>query len=419
MTYEAAIKRLNLFSNYERISLTLKPAFSIDGELELLRRIGDPHMKYPCVHVAGTVGKGSVCIMLEAALREAGFKTGLYTSPHISDIRERITVRGKMISKKDFAAVFETLINIGGADFLRHTFFEVLTAMGFLHFAREGVDIAIIETGLGGRLDSTNVLSPLVSVITRIGLDHKAVLGGKIAEIASDKAGIIKPGAAVVALKQPRAAATVIESNAKAAGAPLLWAEKKKIVRSYVQFSGDSFYIENLSLAKKALDVLASSGFPVSDQQIERALKTAVFPCRMQRFEKSNGRGPISIILDAAHNPSAALALRFALESSVTSKNKKSILVAGMMKDKDANGFFREIAPIVKTAICVGIEMPRAYESADLAVIAKQRIESVRATNDISAALDTAMKIARRGDTIIVTGSFYIMHPALQWLKRR
>src|SRR5437016_3113003 len=197
----------------------------LDRMRELLRRLGDPHTQFRSVHVAGSKGKGSTCAMLESVLRHAGYRTGLFTSPHLTDVRERIQVNNQLISPEELISVAEIVrpaVEALEAEGQSPTFFEVTTALGFVHFARQAVEIAVVEVGLGGRFDSTNVLTPLVSVITSISLDHTAILGETVEQIAFEKAGIIKPGVPVVSGVTEPGPRAVIERVAKERGARLV-----------------------------------------------------------------------------------------------------------------------------------------------------------------------------------------------------
>ena len=422
LNYRATLTRLDDFSNFEKKAHLLKPVFSLDGELAILRGLGDPHAKYPCVHVAGTVGKGTVCQILDGALRSAGLRTGLYTSPHIKDIRERIRVNGKMITQKEFVSAYEAVVGRGRARPDEHTYFEALTAMAFLHFARHKVDIAVVETGLGGRLDSTNVCPPFLSVITRIGHDHTAVLGNTLAKIAGEKAGIIKPGAPVVALRQHHSVNRVIERTARRKKSVAFWADRKNIPTAIMDampegYQNNKFFIENLSIACAAVEALDGKGTRVAEKHLRKSVSTLNMPARMQWSTLHKSRGRVRMLVDAAHNPPAARALRHEIER--TAGDAPVTLVLAMMRDKDAAGFCRELAPAADAVFCADLPMPRAWSAGELATRAARHCRNTSTAPNVHAAMDAAFKHARPGHILCVTGSFYAVEFAEEWMKQR
>lgn len=409
-SYTEALSRLDDFSNFEKKAHLLKPVFSLQGERDILKRLGSPHLRYPCVHVAGTVGKGTVCYLLQGALRSAGYKTGLYTSPHIRDIRERIRVNNRLITRHEFAAAYEAVINKGRARPDVHTYFEALTAMAFQYFAEQNIDIAVIETGLGGRLDSTNVCAPFLSVITRIGHDHTAVLGRTLPSIAGEKAGIIKPGAPLVTLKQHYSVNRVFEGTCKKNKSQLHYSGAKDItdeaVASYPEsFRNVSFYRENLSIAKKAVETLRGLGFNAAGKHLEAAAHGMDLPARLERRTIETTHGPRQLFVDAAHNPPAARAL--AGELKKMPMKGRVIFVCAMMRDKDAAGFMRELAPLAATIVCADLSLPRAWPASELAKRASKYCADIKTAPNISSALELACKSARKQDTVCLTGSFY------------
>ena len=288
----------------------------LDRVRERLRRLGDPQKRLRCFHVAGTNGKGSVCAMLEAALRAGGYKTGLYTSPHLSSVRERIKVRGKSISRNDFAHSLKTALNADPERKL--TYFELLTIAAFDHFAAQSCDVVVLETGLGGRLDATNVIEkPLASIITSIGFDHMAFLGKTLTAIAREKAGIAKPGVPLLCPRLAPAALREIKRAARGAGAPLTvvergwavikrdWPRGRQVLRSplgpiELSLLGDRQGM-NAALVLAALRAV-SRDLPVDDAAFSRGLRRVT--CR-GRFEVRR-LGAKTAILDGAHNAEAA-----------------------------------------------------------------------------------------------------------------
>ena len=310
--------------NYEKAIelITSRGRFYIDLGLDRIRsaleKFGNPQDKLKCIHVAGTNGKGSVCTILESILREAGYKTGLFTSPHIWDYTERIRVRGKCISKEDFARYTGKITNCG----IHLTEFEILTVMMFLYFAEQGVEIAVIETGMGGRLDATNVIKQnLCSIITHIDLDHTDRLGDTKEKIAYEKAGIIKPNCPVITSMGYE----VIKDRADELNSMMIFVSpyvQQKFVEA-LALNG-RHQVENLALAVAAIQYL----FPdISDKTIIEGLKKVKNPCRFEYIKEKN------LIVDASHNPNGIQALRDNLDYYYP--NEKRRFVFGCLKRKD------------------------------------------------------------------------------------
>ena len=339
-SFERAVGYLNSRTNYEKKTPTYGPVtFNLERMSRLMSLLGDPQDAYPVVHVTGTKGKGSVAGMVESCARSAGLLTGMYTSPHLVDLRERIALAGKPIGRDDFASVLEDVSgpveHLRGVGLPPHpTFFDILSASAFHFFAQRKVALGVIEVGLGGRLDSTNVVTPEVSVLTRIGLDHTRQLGNTLHSIATEKCGIIKPGVPVVTARQDPEAAQVIEAFAKERGCTLCragsevqvtasqWdAERlrwKLSLRTPLAEHRDlevpllgRHQLENCSLAVAALDILAENGvFSGGDDAIRRGLRDVVLPARLQFTP-----GEPSLLLDGAHNPVSMEALAETVKS--------------------------------------------------------------------------------------------------------
>ncbi|HBA85525.1 MAG TPA: bifunctional folylpolyglutamate synthase/dihydrofolate synthase [Verrucomicrobia bacterium] len=340
----------------------------LETELALLERLGKPHEAVPCIHVAGTNGKGSVCAMIEAVYRAAGYRTGLYTSPHLVRFNERIQIGGVPISDAELAEVLQA---VDEAD--RHnaalpggrlaTFFEFTTALAFECFRRHELDVAILETGLGGRLDATNVVQPLAAVITPIDIEHTAWLGKTLESIAAEKAGIIKPGCPVVLAKMEPQALETIERIAAERHSLVVHAEKYVNVRRIKQDEkGQKIQIEsesalyrplvlpllgahqlgNCATAVAALEYLNEvSPLSWEEDSLKKGLETVKWPGRCQIL----GQNPLTI-LDVAHNPAAAQRLAASLKE--IGAKRPVALVAGLLSDKDAPGFFRALSSVVK-----------------------------------------------------------------------
>jgi dihydrofolate synthase/folylpolyglutamate synthase len=380
MTYDEALAFWYGRINYERRSPQVSD-LKLDRMRELLHRLGDPHRRFPSVHVAGSKGKGSTCAMLAAVFRAAGLRTGLFTSPHLTDVRERIQIDEQLIERDDLVAAVETvrpIVEQLEAEGQPPTFFEVATALGFLHFARREVEIAVVEVGLGGRFDSTNVLSPLVSIITSISLDHTAILGDTLEKIAFEKAGIIKAGTPAlsgVLRPGPRA---VIEQVAADRGATLwrLGAEiDYRIDGSRVAVTtpagcwpampvpllGDH-QARNAALVIAAVDILNSSGIltALGPADVERGLSSAQWPARIEVI-----RTRPTTIFDCAHNVASAEALAATLLADFPPASRTLIFAAS--NDKDVAGMFRVLAPLFERIILTRADTPRAIPPAEMA----------------------------------------------------
>lgn len=437
MNFEECFDYLNNFTNYEKKAHLLKPRFSLAAIKKLLKLMGNPQNKYPTVHVAGTVGKGSVCNMVERVLRESGYRTGLYISPHFVDVRERIALSGTMISKENFVLSVEKLREIVGDNFDELTYFEMMTALAFDYFAREEVDVAVIEVGLGGRLDATNVLNPQVSVITRLGWDHVKVLGPRLSDIAAEKAGIIKRGAAVVTTEQKPAAAEVIEKTCKKLRSELRVAEKEKWFthvgpapggeifdinlgrhdpeRVKLPLSG-SFQAENLAVALETIEALRERGFLCKPDSIKNGLEKVVFPGRMELVHR---RGRPCVMLDGAHNQPAARALADSLNNRSSFKNPVDTFIVGMMKDKDCVAVLKELSACGDRIILITLPHDRAMPAPNLKKLAAAHFKYVTTAPDMCAALVTASGDKSSKCLICVTGSLYAVAEAKISLRKR
>ncbi len=433
MNYKESLQYLDNFSNYEKKAHELKARFSLSQIRALMRKLDHPEKKYPAIHVAGTVGKGSVCHILEAALTEAGFKTGLYTSPHLIDIRERIRLNGRMIRKPAFAASVDRIKIVAGEEYARYTYFEILTAAAFLFFADSEVDIAIIETGLGGRLDATNVVPPFISIITQIGWDHQHVLGNTLSKIAAEKAGIIKRGTNVVSAPQRPQAKAVIEKTCLNKRANLFPVGMNEIIETDVYVPqkykvnlnyADTFELElplegnfqkqNLAVAMKTIEILSGKGFQVRPESIVNGVEKMCFPGRMERIPMQKRQG--GYLLDGAHNQTAAHALACHL---IREKHEKRniILIIGMMKDKDAPSVLRELSQITETVITCGLPYDRAYNAGTLNEIAKCFFSAAYEADTMKDALEMGRKMLKDGDLLCVTGSLYAVAEAKKLLQ--
>jgi len=434
--YQQALDYLYSFVDYETMH---QPRDAVSYDLrrmdELLARLGNPHLKAESVHIAGTKGKGSIAAMIASGLTAAGYKTGLYTSPHLVDIRERFRIDSELIPQ---AAIVElvaalkpevTAVNEKAA-YGKLTTFELLTALGFLYFAREGVALQVVEAGLGGRLDATNVINAGVCVISSINLDHTEVLGDSLAAIAAEKAGIIKPGSMVVSSPQPDEAARVIELTCLERGAGLV------TVGSDVTWEGlgfddgrqllnvkgrlDSYrlslpllgryQLENAAVAVAALEVLAEKGFSISQDSVISGLERVSWPGRFQIL----GHNPL-VVADGAHNPASARELRMSLEHYFGSRSfKPAVLVFGTSWDKDIAGIVPELYPFFDGVIATRSRHPRSLAvSSVVAEFSKYGVEA-RITETVSEALSLAQAMVGEQGFICITGSLFVVGEAIE-----
>lgn len=402
----------------------------LERMIQLMERLGNPHLDFKSVHIAGTNGKGSTAALISSVLSKAGYKTGLYTSPHLERFSERIIIDGDEISEGDIDAISDKVK--AAARSLpagEPTYFEFTTAMAFVYFANEDVDIAIIETGLGGRLDATNIISPLVSVITPVALDHAEYLGSTIEEVAAEKGGIIKEGVPIVIGKQDIAATKVLATIAAEKGAKTFLFGSDFILsnsgKDYFDYSGINKSLssveislygahqqENASVAMACLEVLAGSGFALSDDVLKKGLKEASWPGRFEVVSTNP-----EIILDGAHNPSAAKRLAASLKDRFNGDN--GILVVGFMADKDINGILAELAPLASTIILTRPSEERAFDPASGAVEIKKSLNDceVAVIPDMKEAIEKGIMLAKEESFIIITGSLYAVGEARTTLK--
>ena len=408
--------------------------FGLDTTLRLAAAAGVDPAALPCVHVAGTNGKGSVSAMLDSVFRRAGFRTGLYTSPHLIRFNERMRVDGEAIGDEDLSRLLDEVERAdreqaaGGDEGARPgTFFELTTVAAMRWFLARGVQMAVMETGLGGRLDSTNVVDPAVSIITEIGIEHTAYLGKTIEAIAGEKAGIIKPGRPVVIGRQREAAREVLEARAREVGAPVVLAGDAVSVRRVSQdwdgqvveietqdgrwprfrlpLLGD-YQLENCATAVAALEWLReAAGFPVSRESEIEGLERVRWAGRCQVAAKNP-----TVLVDVAHNPDGAAALARFLRP--LKKKSPVVLVCGMLSDKDAGGFFRQMRPVVDACVLVPLDSERNMPMERLVAAARgARVPAVPGT--LPDALSRARKWAADRDGLVVCAGSLFMASAV------
>lgn len=400
---------------------------------ELLRRLGSPHLGLDIIHVGGTNGKGSTIAMLSAILQEAGWRVGTFTSPHLHSYTERFRINGVNIPEDTCAALISEICphldSMVAEGFEHPTEFEVATAVAFLYFYREKIDFLILEVGLGGAIDSTNVVKPLVSVITNVAMDHMDYLGHTIREIAGVKAGIIKPGVPVITAAEGEGL-EVIKKVSRENNSPLIkigqdvtW-EHIALSQEKQQFTirGRVRVYENLTIyligrhqqinaatAVAAAETLLELGVPVSEKAVRSGLAAARWPARLEIMR----REPL-VLIDGAHNYDGARALRLALEE--TFPTRSIVLLIGMLGDKERARVVAELAPLARTVIVTRPNNPRAGNWQELAREAQRYTSEVYVIEDIGKALDKALSLAGQDDLVCVTGSLYMVAEARQLL---
>lgn len=446
MTYETAVEALYKLGH--ELAGTPSHKFDLAHMRTLLEAMGNPQSRFDSVLIAGTNGKGSTAATLASILRVAGYDTGLYTSPHLVRINERIRVNDKAIGDLEFTGIYEQVEEV--ADRLvrdkklpwHPSFFEMLTAMAFEVFARSGVRIAVLEVGMGGRLDATNVVNPLISVITDISLDHQKYLGNTIAEIAVEKAGIIKPGGTVVTLPQHPAANDVIghavlDRGAKAIsaakhmppispGAAGTMADGAQIHNRYpLDVMGETIHVDsplpgrhqlrNLALAITTAEELKGFGYPATPQQIEQGIRATRWQGRFQVIPANGNPLERELIFDVAHNPDGAWALRSALNEHIG--ERPVTLIFGAMQDKAFLEMVQILFPIASQVVVTHAKNPRAATTAQLAEAAGKVGTEVIQSPSVELAVRRAAERTSENGVIVITGSIFVVGEALRALQ--
>ena len=439
--YRNALRRLLGLVDNERIPYIShdterrhQPRYDLTRIDTFLTRLGNLQKGVPTIHIAGSKGKGSTAAMCANILQCQGYRVGMYSSPHLHTFRERISLNGKPIPEKRFAEVldrlWEPMLQLNDESEGRVTVFELLTAMGLAYFSEEKTDFNVIEVGLGGRLDATNVVEPSVSVITSLSLDHTQVLGDTIEEIAREKAGIIKPGVPVVTAPQAPSAMQVIRDTCSERGADLLtlgedicWRvgestfpdtkkiappqlleiqSRKGIYDLQVSLLG-SHQLENATVAVAAMEILQERGHRLSMGSIAKGIDTVVWPCRLEVLADEGG--PL-IVADGAHNPHSIARLRDALSNCF--HYGKVIVVLGASRDKDLERMISALAPVVSQAVVTSTRHPRSASPDLLADIFRSHgVESHTASNTADA-VSLALDIAGNDDLVLATGSLFL-----------
>ncbi|CAN5802204.1 folylpolyglutamate synthase/dihydrofolate synthase family protein [soil metagenome] len=441
-----ALRYLDGRVDLERISragAAAKEAYRLDRMRALAQALGDPQADLKAVHIAGTKGKGSTCEMTAACLEGCGYTVGIYTSPHILDVRERIRINRVPVGERDFADLTRRVAQAARAIEPAHgpaTFFEVTTAMAFLHFRVQAVDAAVIEVGLGGLLDCTNIISPLVTAITMIGLDHTEILGNTVELIAAQKAGIFKPGVPALTIPQEPKVLAVLEAAARDARCTLsvlgrdldftaraehaprggvtlratLVTERNEFDHVAVPLAGDH-QAQNCGLALAIIDALTTRGFYCDPGAVSRGLETTSLP---GRFELAVATP--RVILDGAHNPDSIAALLRTLKGRL--QYDSLVMVFGCAADKDAPGMLRAVAGAADKVIFTrATGNARAAEPRDLARKYHELSggKMFQVARDLGDAMELALGAVGREDVLCVTGSFYIVGEVKRWLLGR
>jgi len=389
----------------------------LENIASLLEQLDNPQKTFPVIHVAGSNGKGSTSAFIFGILREAGYKTALYTSPHLNDFRERIRVNGSLVPKEAIIESTEKIRRIYDPE--RTTFFEFTTAVAFDFIAQAKPDIAVIEVGLGGRLDATNTVEPLVTVITDISREHEDYLGTGIAAVAGEKAGIIKPGIPLVtgagrseARKvifeaARRASATVKEFGkqfaAKRTGVNVFNYRSEKLVLDGVSLTmPGSHQMKNAALAIAVVAELRDQGYKISETDIRKGIQKTVFPGRFEILR----RHP-DVIIDGAHTPEGMRLLKSAFRRRYP--GTKALLLLGMLQDKNYEALVDIIAPIAREVVCVPPQGSRALDPEMLALLVRKKGIPANSVSDIAEGFGILLKKAKEDDVVLAAGSLYMI----------
>ena len=395
----------------------------------LMARLGTPQTRYRTLHIAGTNGKGSTAAMAAALLQVAGYRVGLYTSPHLVEFRERICVNGEMIAESQVAQLTEQLQTLCQPD-LSPTFFEYTTAMAFQHFADSGVDVAVLEVGLGGRFDATNVVTPMACAVTTISLDHQEYLGTTLSSIALEKAGIIKPGVPVVLGRLEDDAWRTIEQVARERQAPVFRLNKDFRTEgegpqqfSYrglgMQYDGLTCALEgrhqldNAACALALLGAAAPQGIAVTAEAVRAGLRTVNWAGRLEVVD----RRP-TILLDGAHNPAAATALAdYLMHSDRSHPFHPVVLVLGMMRDKDHRDFVEPLRGLVDEVVLTQADLPRSATAQELRASLEGLLPHTHVVPSLSDAMALARQLAMSDGLVCVTGSLMLVGECKAWFR--
>jgi len=432
--YNQALDYLYSFVDYslKHISELAKAEFNLDRMFALLEELGNPQEKYPIIHVAGTKGKGSVAALCASALKAAGYTAGLFTSPHLWDYVERIQINGGPISHEQMVQLVEE-VKPAVARIPKLTTFEITTAIGLLAFAKNDVNAAVIEVGLGGRLDATNIVLPKVAVITSLSYDHMAVLGNTLAQIAGEKAGIVKEGIPVVSAPQNAEALEVLKRVAKEKNCPFILVGKDiTFERRASSLDGQDLHVSSfLSPPATLLDLtipllgahqvenaatayaaLKTSGIPISDEAIQKGFSRVQWPARFEILQRQP-----PVVIDSAHNRDSALRLRETLDEYFP--GIPVILVFCALEDKDILGMLEELKPRLECVLATRADHPRAPSAEWIAEQVKKVDIPVEAVEPVSKALERALELAGEQKLVLSAGSVaFAGEISAAWRKR-
>jgi dihydrofolate synthase/folylpolyglutamate synthase len=448
VSYETAVARMYALGH--ELAQTPERKFNLAHMRTLLGALNHPEQRFPSVLIAGTNGKGSTAATLASILRASGLRTGLYTSPHLVRINERIRIDGEEIGDGEFALIHdlvdrsaERLVEEGELPW-HPSFFEMLTAIAFEYFAQNKIEIAVLEVGMGGRLDATNVVEPRVSVITDISLDHQKFLGNTVAEIAREKAGIIRRGGVVVTLpQQPQAndviGNTILELEAQGVSAVpyvppvspgsseyrVRSTESPPVLRYPLQVMGKQILVEtpligrhqlrNVALAIATAEELSKRGFAVTPDSIERGVRETHWPGRFQVMPARDNTP--EYVFDVAHNPAGAWALRSAL--SACYEERQLTFVFGAMRDKAIAEMTEILFPLAERVIATQADNPRSANTEEIRRAAVRTSTDIEAAPDVASALERARAVAGPRGVVVITGSIYIVGEAIRLLGVR
>ena len=411
-TYSEALNYLNQFINYERTQPQryAPETLNLNRVNHLLDRLGRPDRAYRAIHIAGTKGKGSTAAMIESCLRAAGYRTGFYTSPHLHAFRERMRINNEYVSREEFAQLVDELEpHLNAVEGI--TWFEIVTTLAFLFFARSQIDVAVLEVGLGGRFDATNVVTPIVSVITSLSMDHMNLLGNTIEQIAFEKAGIIKRHVPVVCAPQVPEALDVIRRVARMRGARLILPppQPSPVSPGRVLSLLGAHQVINASVARTALQVANENGLSVSDEALRQGLETVKWPGRLEVLN----RDPL-VVVDGAHNGDSAQKLAAALHEVF--HVDQWTLIIGISADKDIPAILDGLLPIAKRLIVTQASNSRAANVETIGAQVTDRGLAPTPTASVTEALEIALNDR---SPIIITGSLFTVADAREaWFAR-
>jgi dihydrofolate synthase/folylpolyglutamate synthase len=426
---------LNYLLSFQRFGIKL----GLDNIARLSERLGNPHLEFPAIHVAGTNGKGSVVAFIHSALVEMGYKVGRFTSPHLLDFSERILLNDAPVSEAEIDELVDAVRPVVGemehdSRFGHPTFFEAVTAMALLHFARAKVDFGVIEVGMGGRYDSTNIVRPCVTIINNVSMEHGEFLGDTLEKVAAEKAGIIKPGVEVVSAAREDEVRKVIDARAGECGAkayylssdfhfksrrgafPSQWVDYRSPQTTLddveINLPG-AFQAQNAAVALMSLEILQSKRLIGNDESaLRKGMAKASWPARLEKLADS----PL-IILDSAHNPAAMTASVHSLQELFP--GRRVVAVVGMLNDKDAAGSLRTLRKLSETIITTQPDYGRALPAEQLAAVARAFFENTMCEKTIAAALGRALAIAEPEDMVLVIGSLFNVAEVRDFMRNK